>query len=89
MSEFSNIRYNRLQPVTTDPITLGRSDRFQPKSVLSHSAVVSMMQKSKFQEGILTITFLLAEKGPENKKSYSGSPGCNGTPPQFNTPNKE
>jgi len=32
MSEFSNIHYNRLQPVTTDPITLGRSDQFQPKS---------------------------------------------------------
>ena len=32
LSEFSNICYNRLQPVTTDPITLGRSDQFQPKS---------------------------------------------------------
>jgi len=32
VSEFSNIRYNWLQPVTTDPITLGRSDWFQPKS---------------------------------------------------------
>jgi len=32
MSEFSNIRYNQLQPVTTDPITLGRLDQFQLKS---------------------------------------------------------
>jgi len=32
MSEFSNIHYNQLQLVTTDPITLGHLDRFQLKS---------------------------------------------------------
>jgi len=56
---------------------------------LSHLAVVSVMQKSKFQEGGLTIMFLLAGKGLANRKSYSGSPGCNGTLPLFNTLDKE
>jgi len=53
------------------------------------SAVAFMTQKSRYQAEDSTIMSLLAEKGLANRKSYSDSLGCNGTPLQFNTSDKE